>query len=381
MRRLPLLLAVALVLPLAACNSKKKEVLDAPAELLEFVPTAKVSKLWERDLGKGERNLGLRLSPAVADGRVFALDPKGRLYAFDAGSGSQVWENKTELRFSGGPGVGEGTLVVGTLDGEVIAYSPDSGSERWRTKVSSEVVSAPAISRGIAVVRSIDGRTFGFSITDGERRWVYDRGVPALTLRGNSPPAVGGGLAVLGYDSGTIVALRIEDGSPLWEQQVAVGEGRTELDRMVDIDGSMALDSDGLFAVTYNGEAVALTVDGGRPIWNRELSSYAGVTLSGERVLVGDSAGTLWSLDRSTGAALWKQEALAYRWLTTPVVQNGYVVAGDLDGYLHWFDLEDGKPAARARLSRDPLLGEPKVVDGVLYAQSSKGKLAAYRVN
>ena len=379
MRRLPLLFVA--VLALAACNANKKENLEAPAELLEFTPTAQVSRLWERDLGKGERSLGLRLSPAVADGRVFALDPKGRLHAFDATSGSQAWEIKEGLRFSGGPGVGEGTLGVGTLVGDVIAYSPDSGTERWRARVSSEVIAAPAVSRGIVVVRSIDGRAFGFNLTDGERRWVYDRGIPALTLRGNSAPAVGNGLAVLGYDSGVIVALRIEDGTPAWERQVAVGEGRTELDRMVDIDGTMVIDGDSLFAATYNGEAVALSLNGGQSIWNRELSSYAGVALAGERVVVGDRDGTLWMLDRSTGAALWKQEALAYRWLTTPAIQGDYAVVGDLEGYLHWFALEEGKPAARMRLSRQALLGEPKVVDGVLFVQSSKGKLAAYRIN
>lgn len=378
MRRLPLLAVLALAL--AACNVNKKENVEAPAELIEFTPTVQVSKLWEQDLGKGERDLGLRLSPAVSGGRVFALDPKGRLYAFDATSGAKVWEVDSELRFSGGPGVGEDTLVVGTLEGEVIAYSPDTGNERWRAKMTSEVISAPAISNGIAVVRSIDGRVSGFSIIDGEHRWSYERGVPALSLRGNSAPVAGGGAVVIGYDSGIVVTLRIADGVPVWEREIAVGEGRTELDRMVDIDGALALDTDGIFAAAYNGEAVALSLDG-RPMWSREMSSYAGVALAGERVLVDDRKGTLWALDRSTGTALWKQDVLAYRWLTTPAVQGRHVAVGDLDGYIHWFDIDEGKPAARVRLTRKPILGAPKAGDGILFVQSSDGKLAAYRLN
>lgn len=380
MRRLLLvgLLAGALI----GCNSSKRENVEPPAELSKIEPSVSVTRLWRQDLGKGERRLGLRQRPAVDGNRVFAADPKGNLYAFDAASGKSLWQNKTELRLSSSLGLGEDTLVVGTLDGQVVAYNPDSGSERWRAQVSSEVIAAPAIDRGLVIVRSIDGRVFAFSSTDGERRWAYDRGIPALTLRGNSTPLATEGVVLVGYDSGIIVALRGDNGTQIWEQTVGLGEGRTELQRMVDIDGDMALDQGELFAASFNTQVIALSLQqGGRPLWNRDVSSYAGIAVHGEKVLVADRDGTLWALDRGTGAALWKQESLAHRWLSTPAVQGNHVVVGDLEGYLHWFNLDDGKPSARQRLGDEPIRAALQVVNGVLYAVTIDGELAAYRLD
>jgi outer membrane protein assembly factor BamB len=269
--------------------------------------------------------------------------------------------------------------VIGSLDGDVVAFNPDTGSERWRAKVSSEVIAAPAVARGLAVVRAIDGRVFAFSITDGERRWVYDRGTPALTLRGNSSPLLVDGLVLVGYDSGQLVALRSDDGVQLWEQAIAFGEGRSELERMVDIDGELAHDRGEIYAAAFNAQVVGVSLDGGRPLWNRELSSYAGVALSDQALFVADRDGVLWALDRNSGAALWKQDSLQHRWLTTPALHGGHVVVGDVQGYLHWFDADSGRPAARERLARKPIRATPHVDGDLLYAVSIDGTLGAYR--
>ncbi|MBB5208522.1 outer membrane protein assembly factor BamB [Chiayiivirga flava] len=385
MRR-PVLLRAAIVLGLlaliAACGGSKKENVEPPAELTEFSPTVDVSEVWSRSIGDGERLLSLRQHPVVSGGRVYAADvERGEVVALDAANGSELWSVETELRLSGGPGVGEGTLAVGSLKGDVIALNPDTGSERWRAKVSSEVISTPAIANGVVVVRSNDGRVFGYAATDGERRWVYDRGVPSLTLRGNGSPMAADGVVYLGYDNGQVVALRIEDGVQLWEQTVAVGEGRTELDRMVDIDGEMIVDSGELFAASFNGQVLGIALDGGRPLWNREVSSYAGLALGGEKILLSDRDGTVWALDRSTGSALWKQEALAHRWLSTPAIHGNYAVFGDLEGYLHWISLENGELAARQRLDKEPIRATPQVEGDMLYAVSIEGQLGAFRIN
>jgi outer membrane protein assembly factor BamB len=378
MRRILALLALTALVAGCGKNAKRDNVEEA-AELIQFTPTLSVSQAWGQNLGKGERRLGIRQHPTVDGGHVYAADPKGRLHAFDVASGGTLWSAETDLRFSSSPGVGEGTLVIGTLDGDVVAFNPDTGSERWRNRVTSEVVAAPVVARGIVVVRGIDGRVFAFSITDGERRWVYDHGTPALTLRGSSAPILAEGLVLLGYDSGQIVALRGDDGIQIWEQTVAFGEGRTELERMVDIDGEMAYDAGQLYAAAFNAQVVGVSLDGGRPLWNREMSSYAGVALSGNKLFVTDRDGVLWALDRDNGAALWKQDGLGHRWLTTPAVQGNHVVVGDVEGYLHWFDIETGLPAARERLDRKPIRATPQVAGDTVFAVSTAGRLGAFR--
>jgi outer membrane protein assembly factor BamB len=375
------LLAFCLVLGVAACGkSNKKDNIEPPAELTDFTASAAVDRIWSQGLGEGEGRLGVRQRPVLSEGRVYAANVEGEVFALDAASGKSLWKVETGLRLTGGPGVGEGTVVIGSLDGELLALNPDNGEERWRAKLSSEVIATPAVGSGLAVARANDGRVFGFSITDGERRWVYDRGLPSLTLRGNGAPLIVQGGVFLGYDNGQVVALRVEDGVQQWEQTVAAGEGRTEIDRMVDIDGELVIDAGEVFAAAYNTQVLAISLDGGRPSWNRELSSYSGLALAGEKLLVSDKDGTVWALDRRSGSALWKQDALAHRWLTTPAIQGNYAVVGDLDGYLHWLNLEDGSLAARDRLTRDPIRATPQVADDVLYAVATNGELGAYRL-
>ncbi len=359
-------------------SPSRKDNIDPPAELVKFDATLAVRSAWREDLGKGEREMGLRQAPVIADGKLFAASPDGRLGAYDAASGRSLWSSKKGPRWSGGPGAGEDTLVVGTLDGEVVALNPDSGSERWRAKVSSEVISRPAVGRGVVVVRSQDGRVYAFSATTGERRWVFDRGLPSLMLRGNASPVIDGPAVFIGYDSGDVVALKLEDGSQLWEQGIAEGEGRSELERMVDIDGEMIASGSELFVAAYNSRVVALDIGSGRPLWNRDMSVYGGLVLADDRLLVADAAGTVWALDRRTGASLWRQDGLAHRWLTTPAVHAGHAVVGDSEGYLHWLALADGSMAARERVGRDPLRATPQVAGELLYAVNADGKLAAF---
>ena len=156
-----------------------------------------------------------------------------------------------DKRLSSGPGVGEGLVVVGGLDGDVIALDRDSGSAKWATNVSSEVLANPVIEDGIVVVRSNDGRVFGLNATDGSRVWLFDRGVPLISLRGNATPVVRDGQVYVGYDNGKFVALQLADGTLQWEQTIAAPEGRTELERMGDIDGEIVASDGELYMVTY----------------------------------------------------------------------------------------------------------------------------------
>lgn len=384
MRRSVALLLLATVL-LGGCklfgSSKSKDNVDPPAPLEEIAPSLAVQALWQRDLGKGERRLWSRRAPAVQGGRAYATDHEGRVFALDLASGAEIWRIETGLRLGGSIGIGEGYVVVGGLDGDVLALDVFNGSERWRTRLTSEVLAAPVVSRGVAVVRSHDGRIFGLAVSDGSRRWVYDRAVPALSVRGNGPMLADGGRIFAGFDSGHVVALRLEDGVEVWEQVVAVPEGRSELDRMVDVDGDLAFDEGVVYAVSFRNRLVAIAGENGRPLFDRDLGTYGGIAVSGERLVLADTKGTVWAINRRTGAALWRQEGLANRWLGTPVIHGNAAVVGDLEGYLHWIDLDSGRIVAREKLGKRPIRATPKVADGVLVAVDIRGQMAAFRAS
>ncbi|OGT54845.1 MAG: outer membrane protein assembly factor BamB [Gammaproteobacteria bacterium RIFCSPHIGHO2_12_FULL_63_22] len=380
-------------------GSSTKSKVNQPTELVKIASPVGVNKLWDVSLGKGEGRLWLRQRPAVNGGRVYATNDDGEVLALDAATGKQIWvanavnvektgswvkfwkRKAAEAGLTGSPGVGNGLVVVGGRNGEVIAFSADTGEKRWATRVSSEVLSAPYITDTRVIVRSNDGRVFGFDPADGTRKWVFDRGLPSLSVRGNASPVGSNGMTFIGYDDGKLVALRDLDGLLVWELAVAEPDGRTELERMADIDGEIIIDGEMLYVTSYHDKVMALSLQNGQQLWTNDTGSYAGLAVASDKVLLSDKTGNVWALDRNNGTSLWKQNVLGNRQLTSPVVHGDYAVVGDLEGYLHWIKLDTGDVAGRARIERAAVRGTPQVsAEGVLYALSNEGELAAYRL-
>lgn len=378
--------AAVVVLALGGCTTIKgwfggnKDKQNEPAELTDFTASAQVSKLWSAQAGKGEKRLGVRQRPAVADGRVYAAAVEGGVRAFDLLSGKPVWHYESELLLGGGPGAGEGLVVIGGMEGDVIALDAATGAEKWKAKVSNEVIAAPAIGNGLVVVRSNDGRITAFDAASGERRWFFTKELPVLTVRGNGTPTLGPGYVFVGNDDGTVTAISMNEGSELWTQTVGQAEGRSELERMADVDGSPVLDGTTLYATSYKKETLAIDAPSGRPLWTKDNGGVGGLGLGASSVVVADPGGTVWALDRNTGAAMWQQAGLVRRNLSAPTVQGDYAVVGDFDGYVHWLKLSDGTFAARSRVGGDPVLAQPVVADGILIVQNTEGELTAFEV-
>lgn len=378
----------ALAVVLSGCSSLKNifgddkddEKPTDPAELVDFTPTATVTKLWSVSAGKGENRLGVRQGPEVSDGRVFAAAVEGGVRAFDLQTGNAIWTYDSEQRLSGGPGVGDGLVVVGSLDGHVIALDAATGAERWQAKVPNEVITAPAVGQGLVLVRSNDGRVTAFDASSGERRWFSNKDLPSLTVRGNASVTLGPGIAFVNNDDGTLSAIGLNDGRPMWSQIVGVPEGRTELDRMADADGPAILDGTTVFATSFKKETIAIDGPSGRPIWTRDNGGVGGLGLAPGSVVVADPAGIVWALDKGTGAPVWSHTVLARRSLTAPTVQGDYVVVGDYDGYLHWLRLDNGELAMRERAGGKAVRAKPVVADGILIVQNIEGELSAFRV-
>ncbi|MCB1608339.1 MAG: outer membrane protein assembly factor BamB [Xanthomonadales bacterium] len=376
--------SIALIVALAAVAGCKgdgskapKDNIDPPTELVDLVAPRNVSRLWSANVGKGARLAGANIGASVSDGKVFAANLEGQLRALNARSGGTLWQVETGIRMGGGPTAADGLVAIGTLEGQLFVFDTDGG-KRWEATVSSEIVSAPAIGQGMVVVMTNDGRSYAYDAASGERRWVVDSAVPALSLRGNAQPIIGDQLTFLGQANGRVRAVNNESGETVWEAQLGDTSGRTELERMIDIDGQMMLIKGDLFAVGFGSKAQALAADSGRILWTRDLSSYTGLTLTGSALLVTTSSGEVLNLDTRSGSALWKQDALQYRFLSTPAKQDDTVVVGDFDGYLHWISIESGEIVARARPGKKGIRSAPVVADGIVYALDLDGSLSAY---
>ena len=357
---------------------------NEPVELTDITPTVKVAKLWSANAGKGEGRLGVHQGPIVADGRVYAAAIEGGVRAFDLQTGKQVWEYKPEkksgLRLSGGPGVGDGLVVIGDLDGHVIALDAASGAEKWKAEVTNEVIAAPTIGMGTVFVRSNDGRVTAFDAASGERRWFWVHDVPALTVRGNDSPVLGPGYVFVGNDDGTVSALSASDGRTVWDQAIGQSEGRTELDRMSDVDGTPVLEGTTLYATSFKNQTMAIDAPSGRPMWASDHGGAGRIGVGSDRLVITDPTGIVFGLDKAGGSALWQQPGLARRSLTGAAVQGDYAVVGDFDGYVHWLKLDNGEFAARSRVGGKALRAAPVVADGIVLVQNVDGELTAFSI-
>ena len=351
-----------------------------PMSLRDFTATATPDRIWRIGIGKGERRIGSRQGPVVANGRVYAAGVSDGVRAIDLQGGSVLWHHESDLRLAGSPGVGAGLVVVGGLDGDVLALDAETGAVRWSATLGNEVIAAPAIGQGAVLVRSNDGRVTAFDAATGEQRWFWTEELPTLTVRGNDAPVLGPGVVFIGNDDGSVTTLGLADGQPMWEQQVGQPDGRTELERMADIDGSPVLENVTLFASSYRGQTLAIEAPTGRPLWASDRGGPGRLGVGFDRLVIADRDGIVWALDKNNGTSLWQQGALARRNLTSAAIHDNHAVVGDFDGYLHWLRMDNGELAARARAGRDAIKGAPVVADGVLVVQTVGGDLSAYRL-
>ncbi len=357
-----------------------EDPIEPPAELVDFEPSLDVERLWSSKVGGGSEFLRLGLTPATDGSRIFAGSHDGQVAAFDAQTGRRAWATRTDLPLAAGPGYGGGVLVFGTNDGDLITLEAETGAERWRLQVGGEVLAPPAIGNGVVVLRTVDGRLRGYSLLDGRLLWTIENAVPSLTLRGNTAPIISGNAVVAGFDNGRLGVYEIATGEVRWEAPLATPSGRSELERMVDISAGLAVVGSDVYAVGYNGRAVAVALDTGLLIWQQELSSYAGLGASFSAVYVADDFSQVVALDRNGGTPLWTQPALRLRDVTAPTFYRGTVVVGDLEGYLHWLDADDGHFVARERIASRHIGNAPLVVGNNVYAQADDGTVAAYTI-
>lgn len=379
-RRRTTLLILA-VLPLAACGWFSKDNTRKPTELTSIETTLKVREVWGRSFGDGVGDAYLRLAPMIVGDKLYIVDASGEIGALALEDGKEIWDVSTDVDVSAGVNGDEELLVIGTWDGQVIAVSTEDGSELWRKQLSSEVMALSRVDLGVVVARTNDSRVTGLDVGSGAVRWSTSRKSPLLLLRGESVPVVDNGKVMVGFDDGKLAAISMSRGNVLWQATVDAPEGRSELERMVDIDGSMRIEDGIIYVVGFHGRLAAITVNDGRLIWDRELSSYRGLDVDQSRVYVTDEDSNVWALDRRNGASLWKQDALKYRKLTAPVVIDDYIIVGDYDGYVHWIATSDGQFVARTRVDSDGIMVKPLVFNNRAYVHHSDGTIVALEIS
>ena len=356
---------------------------DPPAVLDEkFVAELHAEQIWQQSIGDGAGGQFMKLVPATASGTTYVADHAGLVQARNSVTGDLLWEVKSAFPFSAGPGLGVHVVVLGTSHAEVVAFDKVSGEQKWSTEVSSEVLAVPVVAHGMVFIRTTDGKIKALNETTGAQVWSVEQSVPALSIRGTGNPLALDDMLVAGNANGKLTALQLHDGKTLWESTIVMPTGRSEIERLVDLDADPVERRGAIFIASYQGGTASVAETDGDVIWrNEELSSYTGLSTDLRYLYVSDTHGEVSQVDQRNGAALWKQKDLHNRKLTAAIAYEQYVVVGDFEGWVHWLSMNDGRLLARYQVSKSPIEATPVVVDGTVFIYAKDGTLAALRVH
>jgi len=375
-----------MVLALAGCSTvsgwfeSDDDEATAPAELTDIEETVSIEELWSVGIGDGQGEGLYRLRPAIGGQTIYVASTDGEVAAFDRKSGDTLWEVDVETSLSGGVGVYEDALFLGSSDGYVLKLDAGSGALTWSAPVRGEILSPPQSNGSVVVVQTNDGKLQGLDFATGALLWTYDSNIPVLTVRGTSSPIMHNDRVYAGFANGRVLALNANTGAILWEVRVAIPQGRSEIERLVDIDGTMELAGSELYAASYQGNLVAIDVDTGTRMWQQKVSSYSGVSQGFGNVYVADEDGTLTAYLRSGEGPRWTQADLAYRDLSRPTPVGSYVAVADFEGYVHVLSQDTGEFVGRVSVDDDGARADMVSEDNVLYVYGNSGELVAYEI-
>jgi outer membrane protein assembly factor BamB len=380
MRQLQRWTWLAAVLLLVACS--KDKAIDQPAKLTPFAATLRVQRIWSASVDdKKAVPLRLGLGIAIDNNRVYAAGHKGDVVAFDLNKGRVQWRTRTKAPLSGGTSAAGDLVLIGTSDGRLFALNAADGKIRWDVRINGEVLAPPAISERLIALRTGDGKLRGLSPADGHELWSTQQPVPRLSRRGTARPVIVGGVVLCGFDNGKVVAVNGSDGSVQWEATVTPPHGRTELERLSDIDSAVLTAGQNVYAVGFQGRVAMLALETGQIWWAHELSSYRGMNMDDEALYISTAEGEVVALRARTGAEIWRQSVLLHRGLSEPANMNDALVVGDFQGYLHWLDKSSGALAARVSTGKVRISNVPVVAGNIVVAVNDRGQIHAYRVS
>ena len=385
---------------LAACGSAPKDYSDA-VELKPINARFMIVPLWVKKTGEVPVYAHAQLPPAITENKIYIASVNGDVRLMDAENGNLLWSVSLNENLTSGPGVGENLIFIGSRNAEIIALDKISGSERWRASVTSEMLATPLVSGRSLFIQTIDGKMVSLDTVSGKLIWSYNHDIPKLTLRGTASPIIDGDKIIAGFADGKLVSLNTNTGEVNWKGTITVPRGRTDLERLSDIDGLFQASNGNVYVTSYQGRVASVSISDGTIQWARKMSSYNGLAATKNYIYVSDTEGHVWSLDARTGATLWRQNNLQGRRISTPVVMDNTVVVADYDGYTHWLSVEDGEMVARQSMykawndanepdiffddmedSNFPRLVtvSPFVSNSTLYVRDNTGAFAAFQV-
>lgn len=353
-----------------------------------------IRQAWSTDVGAGSDSAErIVAQPVAADGRIFVTDADEVVRALNAQTGAQLWkmdptskEEEDKGHTSGGLAYDNGILYVAMGYGEVVALAADSGKIVWRHSVGQPLRSAPTVSSGRVFVATAVNKLYALDAENGDQLWTHSGIEEPTNLLGGASPAVEGNVVVVGYSSGEIFALRVENGQELWSDSIA-GQRRTGAVGLSAIRGRPIIDRGAVYAASFGNITAAINLRTGRRVWDREIGSTESPWIAGDYLFEISLNAELVAIGRADGKVYWVSQLPQFKdpkdktgrivWAGPVLVSDRLVVAGS-NGEAWSLSPYTGKLLGKVKLP-DGVSIAPIVAGNTLYFLSDDADLVAYR--
>ena len=375
--KIPFALTI-LTVALLGCSSNKIKVEQVkPNPLPKLVQAKALVPVFSQSVSATSKEDPLRLRLDVDNGVIFALDPKGEVTAYQGKQ--RLWQQKVSKQgLSSGVEAAEGTVIVGNKKGQLFALDQATGEQKWTAQLSGAILSASLIQAGRVVTLSNDGTVYAHDLATGQQVWTYNLPDVQFSLRGTaSPIALDPRTVLIASSNAYVYALDILTCVPRMQRRVAVSDGRSDVQRLNDIDGDPVVAGQFLVTTSFQGQVTVTDLASQQVLWSEDASSIQRPEVSNNTVYVTQADGKITAYALTTGEQLWQNDSLLNRQLSNPVVLGQDLVVGDLEGVLHLIDPNSGQLIGRSKTSGE--VRSLRVIDGQLYVSTRKGALSVWQ--
>ncbi|NMT64874.1 outer membrane protein assembly factor BamB [Marinobacter orientalis] len=378
MRPAPLIVLLVIAL-LAGCSAT--DTYEQPAPVPEISASVELETVWTMYVGEGHDDNFLYLAPLNAGDILYAASAEGEIWAVRPENGEVVWYQDLDEDISAGVGGDQGNLYLVTRDAQLKALSRQDGTELWEQSLPNEAVASPQSNGRLVVAQTIDGKVLAFDVNGGEKAWQYDSDVPVLSIRAAASPLVGADLVLASLSNGKLMAISTETGQPVWQYEVGQPQGRTELERLVDVAGEPLILESAAMVVGYQGKLALVDLQSGQEIWSRKESSLQSPMIGSGNIFIAGADGNITAYRGSDRRELWVQDKLSWRQPTQPVVYGDYLLVGDYEGYIHMMSLEDGSLEGQREFDDEGLrVPFQRLQNGNLLVYGNSGKMSVLKL-
>ncbi len=324
------------------------------------------------------------------DGKVIAVDPSTRSEVWSLtftmpSKGMSCGSSSTSAYIYSTPLVINGMVCVGIYNGKVLMINPSARSqnldfpqarsEEWIFPRTDDVI-GPVVGSQVEVdntifVCSSDGRVYALDVTYGDEKWKSE----PLGLKLWITPVVEEGKVYVSTFEGYIYTLSAEDGSLLpWEFKAEVGfVSSPMLYEDIILVGSFDRN---LNAVRIGDDEPLWTIPGGDWFWSTPVVKD-GV------VYAGCLDGKLYAIDAKTGNSLWefntRENIEDDRIVSSPIFVGDLLVVACESGEMYVLNSTDGVLMDAISIGH-PVLGSLCTKDGIVYVRAQDNSLYAVDV-